>query len=48
MVGLAAGVGYIAKKNAERELSWRSKHECHELWQMDCDSCWSYGFKNLS
>ena len=48
MVGLAAGVGYIAKKMLKNELSWRSKQECYELWKMDCDSGWINGLKNLS
>ena len=47
-VGLAAGVGYIAKKMLKEIFFWRSKHECHELWKMDRDSCWIYGLKNVS
>ena len=42
MVGLAAGVGYIAKKMLKENFLGDPK------WKMDCDSGWINGLKNLS
>ena len=48
MVGLAAGVGYIAKKMLKENFLGDPSTVVMNYGEMDCDSGWINGLKNLS